>query len=314
MVGVDRPCLVSIAICAWTAPVSAACNLRLWAQLPVAMVGSEALIVAEIGGSNAPVFLDTGAKFNLLSYDTAANLHLERHAVRGGLPLPGVGGAGEGLLAFADADVQLGAARIKHAEFILASLPRGPAAGLIGFGILSRYDIDYDLPDRVIKLFQSSGCAHVPLAYWARSESYSVAPFESEGASPTVNGYVNGIKMRVSFDTGASTSMLDTASASRAGVTPETAGAARGGIVYGLGGRSVTTWLVPVQSVRIGEEEIRNSQLRLGKLSLPDIDMVLGTDFFLSHHVYLAVGQRKVYFTYDGGPVFDSKTLPRNGK
>ncbi len=34
------------------------------------------------------------------------------------------------------------------------------------------------------------------------------------------------------------------------------------------------------------------------------VEMILGADFFLSHHVYVAASQSKVYFTYKGGPVF----------
>ena len=33
--------------------------------------------------------------------------------------------------------------------------------------------------------------------------------------------------------------------------------------------------------------------------------MLIGADFFLSHHVYVANASRHMYFTYDGGPVFD---------
>ncbi|EQD80950.1 Tetratricopeptide TPR_2 repeat protein, partial [mine drainage metagenome] len=34
-------------------------------------------------------------------------------------------------------------------------------------------------------------------------------------------------------------------------------------------------------------------------------DMVAGEDFFLSHRIFVAYDQRKLYFTYSGGPVFD---------
>ena len=32
--------------------------------------------------------------------------------------------------------------------------------------------------------------------------------------------------------------------------------------------------------------------------------MLIGADFFRAHHVYVARGQGKMYFTYLGGPVF----------
>ena len=38
--------------------------------------------------------------------------------------------------------------------------------------------------------------------------------------------------------------------------------------------------------------------------------MLLGSDFFLAHHIYVAYSQDKVYFTYNGGPVFDLNALP----
>jgi len=38
---------------------------------------------------------------------------------------------------------------------------------------------------------------------------------------------------------------------------------------------------------------------------LPDADMLLGSDFFVSHHVFVANSQHKLYVTYNGGPVFN---------
>lgn len=61
--------------------------------------------------------------------------------------------------------------------------------------------------------------------------------------------------------------------------------------------------------MKIGDEEIRNARLRFGDLGV--VDMLLGDDFFLSHRVYVANSQHKLYFTYNGGPVF---ALNRPGK
>jgi tetratricopeptide (TPR) repeat protein len=36
--------------------------------------------------------------------------------------------------------------------------------------------------------------------------------------------------------------------------------------------------------------------------------MLVGADFFLSHRIYVASSQRKLYFTYNGGPVFNLTT------
>ena len=39
--------------------------------------------------------------------------------------------------------------------------------------------------------------------------------------------------------------------------------------------------------------------------------MLIGADFFLSHRVFIANSQDKIYFTYNGGPVFDLRTTSK---
>jgi hypothetical protein len=34
--------------------------------------------------------------------------------------------------------------------------------------------------------------------------------------------------------------------------------------------------------------------------------MLLGADFFVSHRIYVSNAQHKMYFTYNGGPVFSA--------
>ncbi len=82
-------------------------------------------------------------------------------------------------------------------------------------------------------------------------------------------------------------------------------GVVAGGESWGIGSRTVKTWIAPFQSFKIGDEEVRNTKLRIGELGLPYTDMLIGADFFLSHRIYVASSQNKLYFTYNGGPVFN---------
>jgi len=65
------------------------------------------------------------------------------------------------------------------------------------------------------------------------------------------------------------------------------------------------TWIARFASFKIGDEEIQHAQLRFGDINLTDADMLIGADFFLSHRIYVASSQKRLYFTYNGGPVFD---------
>lgn len=273
------------------------------------MVANQAVVVAQIDGADVPVVLDNGATFSLLSYAAAAKLHLARQSPSGHPVIQGAGGAGgsDRLFAYVVANVRLGGARISGAKLIVSDLRvGGPVAGFIGRDILDDYDLDYDLPRRVIKLVRPKGCRDVAPVYWARSRPYSAVGVAHDGGSPTVIGHLNGVEIRVMFDTGASSTILDIHAAGRAGLTSKSAGSVASGTISGVAGRSTKTWVVPIAGLELAGEEIHNTHLRIGDLSLPQVDMVVGSDFLRSHHVYFANSQRKVYFTYEGGPVFDS--------
>jgi hypothetical protein len=78
------------------------------------------------------------------------------------------------------------------------------------------------------------------------------------------------------------------------------------GLGGGFGARATKNWIAPVTSFKIGDEEIRTTRLTISDFSYNDVggDMLLGADFFLSHRVYVSNSQHKMYFTYNGGPVF----------
>ncbi len=100
--------------------------------------------------------------------------------------------------------------------------------------------------------------------------------------------------------------------AARAGVKPDTPGVVEAGYSSGIGRGRVKTYIAPFSSFKVGDgEEIKNARLRIADIDLDEGDMLLGADFFLSHHVFVANSQHRLYLTYNGGPVFNlSKTAP----
>jgi hypothetical protein len=122
--------------------------------------------------------------------------------------------------------------------------------------------------------------------------------------------FVNGIPVRFCLDTGASTSMLSLKAAKRAGLVPGGEGVWPAGLARGVGKKTTQSWIAPVRNFTIAGEKISNTHLRIGDMGDLGIDMVLGADFLLSHHVYVANGQGKLYFTYNGGAVFNLAIFP----
>src|SRR5215472_5092929 len=304
---------IAIALLGMVMPVPralAACRLVKRFELPVIMSGTRPMVHAKINGTDVLFLVDSGSFFSTLTPETAADLKLHLEPAPVWFAMTGIGGESRTWLTRVDT-FTLQSLTVPKVEFIVGGNDiGGGAAGVLGQNVLRLAgDIEYDLANGVIRFFRADDCRKSPLAYWAREQPYSVV--EIAHATPerpyTIGtAFLNGTKIRVTFDTGASASMLTLDAAKRAGVTPESAGVVAAGNTYGgWGTRLVKTWIAPFPSFRIGEEEVRNTHLRIGAVSLGDSDMLVGADFFLSHRVYVANSQAKLYFTYNGGPVFD---------
>jgi hypothetical protein len=89
-----------------------------------------------------------------------------------------------------------------------------------------------------------------------------------------------------------------------------TDGAVPSGKVRGFGFDPPDSWIAPVESFALGREQISHTRLRFIDKDTVGEDMLLGFDFFQSHRVFVAYSQRKVYFTYNGGPVFQLDREP----
>jgi tetratricopeptide (TPR) repeat protein len=295
--------------------VHAHCTLARFAELPVTMTGAmRPMVHAQINGADALFIADSGAFYSSLTPAAAEQFGLPLKPAPIGLMVQGVGGATRPSVATVKT-FTLAQAPIRDIEFLVLGNDLGDgAAGLLGQNVLRIADLEYDLANGVIRFIRPQDCKNAVLAYWAAPGSeYSVMDIEpATPGAPHTEGvaYVNGNKLRVIFDTGAASSDLSLEAAKRAGVTPESPGVVSAGQWVGIGHHYTQSWIAPFASFKIGDEEVRNTKLRIGALSLNGIDMLVGADFFLSHHIYVASSQRKLYFTYNGGPVFNLASKP----
>jgi hypothetical protein len=188
----------------------------------------------------------------------------------------------------------------------------GDAVGYLGQDVLQIGDVDYDFAHGAVRFIKPHDCENSGLAYWATNGDYSVIPISippSRGLpiarEPLGVAYVNGSAMRMAFDTSDARSYMSLEAAARVGLKPGGPGVVPGGIIYGIAPDGIQTWIGPVASFKIGDEEVRNTKVRFGESRRTQIDMLLGADFFMTHRVLVSKSQHKVYFSYLGGPVFD---------
>jgi tetratricopeptide (TPR) repeat protein len=307
---------VATTLVAWVAlaaTAQAGCELHLIADFRVTLQDSQPLVQAKIGDEPVMMIADSGAFFSSLSRGTLHQFKLTETYGSPGTYSIGIGGK-QALSITTVKSFTIADQPLKNQVFLVDDNEFGAGvAGLMGENILGLADAYYDLPDGAIKLVKPKGCDR-PFVLWDASRPFSMVPIDRSDTPTreiTVDAYVNGKLVRAMLDTGASTSMLSADAARRAGLNPDDPAATDGGLDRGIGRGWVATSIVPVDSFKIGDEEVKHTRLRIGAMSLPEVDMLLGEDFFLSHRIYVANSQRRIYLTYTGGPVFNLGVAPQ---
>lgn len=272
------------------------------------MAGYRPLLNAKINNQDARFVLDSGAFYSLISTATAAEFNLRLTPAPNGLRLQGIGGTVAAQIATVK-EFGIAGALIHNVEFLVGGSEVG-SEGLIGQNFLHQWDVEYDFSKGVVRLFKPEGCRKARMAYWLTpGQTYSETSIESvmQSRMHTVGeGSVNGHHIRVTFDTGAYNSVLSLRAAARAGIKIDSPGVVEAGYSGGIGRGMVKTYIATASSFKIGDgEEIKNARLRIADSDLAETDMLLGSDFFVSHHIFVANSQSKLYLTYNGGPVFN---------
>ena len=290
----------------------AKCQVGKVVELPITMAGLVPLVPVMINGKDTKFILDSGAFYSMMSAATAAEYDLKLKAAPDGLSVHGIGG----FISTSVANVReftVAGITIHDVQFLVGGSEVG-SSGILGQNLLEKWDVEYDFAKGIVTLIKTDDCKNAVLAYWvAPGQSFSAMALTRMGIRDfhTIGeGYINGMKIRVEFDTGAGASVLTLKAAARAGVKTDSPGVVDAGYGRGIGRALAKQYIAPFASFKIGDgEEIKNARLRISDVDLGDADMLLGADFFVSHHVYIANSQHKAYLTYNGGPIFDLSKL-----
>lgn len=302
-----------------TAAKAAGCQLAQLGELPVDMQGPQPLIWTSINGVKARFLLDSGSYYSLLSSEAAAQYRLQVSSIPGqsNYAIRGMGGSTRARVTTVKSFGILGASA-HNLQFLVIDQTFGSnLAGILGQNVLRLSDVEYDLANGTLRFFKPIGCERQPLAYWAVSTPYSSVDLQAMDAIEPhlrATAAVNGHPVTVMFDTGATRSFLSVDAAARAGISLNSPGATFLGLTGGIGPGSDRVWSATVDTFQLGGEKVQHARLliadlgprhRVGDISDEMPDMLLGEDFFLSHRIYVAYSQRKLYFTYNGGPLFN---------
>ncbi|HKE38912.1 MAG TPA: retroviral-like aspartic protease family protein [Casimicrobiaceae bacterium] len=301
--------------------LAAECRMLQIGELPVRLAHNKLIVDGELNGQKIGVALDTGTTRTFLLRSSAERLGLRHDQVRG-LRMFGIGGETNVESALVN-EFKIGqASRTGWRMLVEGEHPLSDIDVFLGDDFFNSIDIEFDLAHRSVRLFQTKDCEGVSLAYWARdgASQVEIEPVDPVRPQIVLTVRIDGQPLRALLDSGATISLLDKPAASGLGITPETSGVVRVGRSMGLGTKVVEYWVGPFKSFAIGDETIKDPLIVFGDVFknasyvapgsyvrrriAGTAAMLLGADFLISHRVLVAHSQRKMYFTYSGGTLF----------
>lgn len=296
---------------------SAGCQLQNIGTLPVDMEGLYPIVSTKINGAKARFELDSGSFYSFLWRGATKRYRLPVRPVLGdSYYISGFGGSEKAYETTVRTFGFLGFTA-SNAKFLVlegGGASAGESAGLLGENLLRVSDVEYDLANGVVRFFKPAGCKGQPLAYWAVKTPYTFVKLQDRYVAQSelsATARIDGHRVSVWFDTGSPRSVLSVSAAERIGITRHSPGVKFLGVGGGIGGGAVKVWIAPVQSFQLGGEKVEHAHLLMAHLNSGDYggsgfpDLMLGEDFFLSHRIYVAYSQNRIYFTYNGGPLFN---------
>jgi predicted aspartyl protease len=317
---VDRLRLLILSVAAIFAagvalPAHARCHVGNVAAIPVAIDNNQLLARGTIDGHPVRVLIDTGSTMSLIWRSAAERLGLRLT----GAPrrrLFGLGGESRVDATFVE-ELRVETLTVKGLRFPVAGDLPSSVDFILGEDFLSRDSVEFDVRHGVVRTMQTTGCTPAELPYW--SKTYSMADLVAsprDAQAIRVNVVLNGHTVRAQIDSGSSVSLIARSMADSVGVHYVNTDAK----LVGIGNRSLQISIADVQSFKLGDESIDNTQLRVAQLgkyqtmerigsripvaAVPQPDMLLGMDFLRSHRILVDNATRKMVFTYEGGPVF----------
>lgn len=297
----------------------ARCQMENVAEIRVQPDRDQLLTQGTIDGHAVQVLIDTGADVSLIWKPAIERLGLNLVNVRRAR-IYGLGGESYVYSAFVKA-FRVGQFAAKNRPFPVAGDLPSTMDFILGEDLLSQASLEFDLRHNAVRTMELTGCTPAQLPYW--TTAYSVADLIAsprDALAIRVDVLLNGRKVRARIDSGSSISVISKSVADSVGI--HYASAPNGRIV-GIGRGSLETWIADVQTFTLGDETIKNTQLRVAEMGkyrttmrigsrIPvavagEPEMLLGLDFLRAHHIIVDNPMHKVVFSYEGGPIFEAR-------
>ena len=282
---------------------NASCVLDNKAVVPLQVTQGTITLAVEVNGISATFILDTGAQRSLVTQAAVQRLGLARDQWVG-TTMRGIGGIDRRPNAnprsLSLAGVPLVRRTLNHdTSLTVGVLPNTNVGalvidGLLGRDFLSLFDLDLDVPNHRLTLYQVKGCTGRFLPW---NGDYNAIPasigLEEAVILPVA---VDGKPLQAILDTGASATLLGASGIYRLGLNPAALMGDRSVQISGLGPRELTVHQHRFRSMQVDNQLIDAPLLWVEPVRLqPFADMLLGEDWLARRHVWISFATKQVF-------------------
>jgi predicted aspartyl protease len=306
--------------------VRADCKLVQIAEFHVDPKSATPIVDGEINGQPVKIMFDIGNTTSTIPVSEAKRLGLRMSRLEG-VRMYGFGGD----TAAYDATVkelEIGAFKANNVELVAAGSEHAisDVALMLGDDFFSRTDVEFDLRDNVVRLFDPQGCTPPQLVYWGHAYSQAkILPWDRDNPATQISATINGRQILTEFDTGAYASVIDQVAAETAGVSRADGQPTE--VAHGIGPKAERVWVGRFDDLQLGDEKLSNIRLSVENFASgwrqAETDtkiarqlestpyLFIGADFFHAHRVFIDNKDHLILFSYEGGPVFrQAETAP----
>jgi hypothetical protein len=281
----------------------AACVVAPRATIPLDVTGGAITVPVVVNGITATFILDTGAQRSVVTEEAVRRLGVARDEWVG-TTMRGVGG----IESRPNADprsltlggIPLVRQTLSHdTSLTVGVLPRPRVGsllidGLLGRDFISVFDLDLDVPDRRLTLYQVHDCAGRFLPWAGGYGAVPVTlPAEDALVTPVT---LDGTKLRALLDTGASSSLVAAPGLFRLGLQPASLAGDPVDQVAGLGFHLVTMHRHVFRSLQVAGQTIGSPVIWVAPVHLtPIVDMLLGADWLAGRRIWISFATRQMF-------------------
>jgi predicted aspartyl protease len=277
-------------------PGFAGCRALSARPVALEMANGLALVALLANGAPLKLILDTGAERTVLTVSAAERVGGQAPKIQFHRGLNGVGGVLPSQevefrsLAIGGVDIPWRRARVMRTE-----LPGSFATvdGVLGGDVLSRFDIDLDLPNRRMSLYGRGTCA----PDWAGRNA------EIRIGRSAATGHLffpvrlDNHKITATLDTGAQRTTLAVATARAMGLSDDMLARDPSLQTRGFGRGKLPSRLHRFDSLAVGTVGLSNPEIVVTDLRLRGIDLIIGMDILRSRRLFLSYSGSRLFLS-----------------